>query len=217
MKKKLMAGLAVGVMMLGIAGVANATTQTFDFEGGGTSTEGYAAHGFGNYYLWSSGAVVSQSFTQSGGSTIDLSFNLAVIDTWDGNDPNIWWASPDIFNVELDGNLIFSESFNNYDINNQSYHATSPITLGTNLAVTTSYNDSAYLITLNGLTSTAGQHTLSFYANGSGWQGIGYPTDESFAVDNIKVSDNAPVPEPATMLLMGTGLAGLIGARRKKK
>ena len=28
--------------------------------------------------------------------------------------------------------------------------------------------------------------------------------------------DIAPIPEPATMLLMGTGLAGLYGARRKK-
>ncbi|MBZ4220119.1 MAG: PEP-CTERM sorting domain-containing protein [Chlorobium sp.] len=30
-------------------------------------------------------------------------------------------------------------------------------------------------------------------------------------------STTDPVPEPAAMLLMGTGLAGLIGARWKKK
>ena len=43
-------------------------------------------------------------------------------------------------------------------------------------------------------------------------------TDSWLGVDNISVSSNAsPVPEPATMLLFGTGLAGLATASRKRK
>ena len=42
-------------------------------------------------------------------------------------------------------------------------------------------------------------------------------TDTWLGVDNITVSSNAtPIPEPATMLLFGTGLIGLIGYRRRK-
>jgi hypothetical protein len=31
------------------------------------------------------------------------------------------------------------------------------------------------------------------------------------------VGEYAPVPEPETMFLLGTGLIGLVGSRRKKK
>ena len=53
------------------------------------------------------------------------------------------------------------------------------------------------------------------------WSDWAYGSVASFSNFDLTTSGGtgtqAPVPEPATMLLFGTGIAGLVGARRRKK
>jgi hypothetical protein len=185
------------------------------------TTEGYSAHGFGEWYFLNetTGNPAASTFLNLAGlpahSFVQVAFDLAIIDSWDGSTPVGGTASPDFFNVRLDGVTVFSETFDNFLITDQTFTGT-PIVYGESLARNGGWPDSAYAISLL-LPHTSSSLTLEWFASGGGWQG---GIDESWAIDNIQVSlprQPTGVPEGgSTLLLLGIATMGLLGLNRKQ-
>ena len=124
---------------------------------GGTlaSTEGYSDYGFGSQYYWDDGkedgAVTLNLSHLPQHSTIDLTFYVAIIDSWDGNTHRVGWPAPDYFNVSIDNNEVFHETFDHYDgLDDQSYQGPYLVYRAA-LARSGGDNDSAYIISLENI------------------------------------------------------------------
>jgi hypothetical protein len=165
-----------------------------------------------NWFLWNDttgNPANSTIFSLTGltsHSYMDISFLLAVIDSWDGLN------GPDVFNVRVDGNLVFSKGYTNF-VEGEPYSGTREFfRQAAGFTEGDSYMDSAYSLAITGIAHTAPTATIEFFASGAGWQGL---TDESWAIDNLDISIS-DAPEPGSMLLAGAGVVALFVRRRKR-
>ncbi len=168
------------------------------------------------------GDVVSLNLGGKAAGSYNIAFDFYAINTWDGNTEGV---GPDIFSLTINNTQMFSSWFASDGSNSGGFTAEDS-------------SDLFFHYVLDGIKYTVQSKKFSidydFYHTGAGdmvFSFTGFPSqanqtnsntgfaDEPWALDNVRVASQgaAPVPEPTTMLLFGTGLAGLAAASRRKK
>ena len=127
-----------------------------------------------------------------GHTSISLHFLLAALDSWDGGCPDVPGVGPDLFNVSVDGNVVFSQVFMNSGCGNQSYGPPPGVLLARQVEMFglegPSYRDSGYDMgldpTFDAIPHLSSTLTIEWFASGPGWQG---GADESWAIENVEI------------------------------
>jgi hypothetical protein len=219
--KKLLLSLGFAVLAMGIAGNASADSFTLDFEGLGNLSK------IGNFYNGGAGTDYGVSFSDNA---------LAIIDADAGGTGNIGGLpSPDTAMFFLGGSAAIMNVEDGFDTGFSFFYSAvvDPGYVEIYDDVNGSGNRLAYMslavTPFNGSPDPTGVYSPFLPVLGMEFEGIAKSVVfggviDKIGFDNVTFGSAVPpggkgseTPEPATLFLLGSGLAGLAGFRKLKK
>jgi len=203
--------LVIGLVFCFSAAIASASTTTPILVSSGNYT---SDNGIKGYEKWSTGVTFAWKVTNNGDGTYTYQYdwktleknlshlNIQVSDTFDEDNALAWSVTPEGYSSYVCAKDI------NYNFDSNSWKAFKFDSLADHPGEDDNDNFSAYNYTLT-LTTNRMPMDGNFYAkDGDGGSIFAYNT-QPIAVPN------SAVPIPSTILLLGAGLAGLAGFKRK--
>mgnify|MGYP000897579234 FL=1 len=219
--KKSLSGLVAGLCLVGLANFSNAATVQLT----------YTADNFVG--AWWVNGMAQELGTNASDWTKQDTISLSLVD---GTDYSIVWflgnangktpsqngtvpgADPAAFLAKITGDIVGGNIYTNDDGDWSAVLAPPPDNIDPQDFPNWTW-DNIYVTSFGsyGVSPWSTKAGLSGFDANSEWIWKSGKDASIYLMTSFKTTGTSPVPEPATMILFGTGLAGLAAARRKKK